>query len=78
MPAYLTPDARDLIRKLMKRQVSQRLGSGSNDAVPIKSHQFFKLVNWQDVLARRLEPPIKPLLVSYLEFCKFSVQTKFY
>lgn len=48
----------------MKRQVSQRLGSGSNDAVPIKSHQFFKLVNWEDVLARRLEPPIKPLLVS--------------
>lgn len=64
LPAYLTPDARDLIRKLMKRQVSQRLGSGSNDAVPIKSHQFFKLVNWEDVLARRLEPPIKPLLVS--------------
>ncbi len=63
LPAYLTPDARDLIRKLMKRQVSQRLGSGSNDAVPIKSHQFFKLVNWEDVLARRLEPPIKPLLV---------------
>lgn len=67
LPAYLTPDARDLIRKLMKRQVSQRLGSGSNDAVPIKSHQFFKLVNWEDVLARRLEPPIKPLLVSSLE-----------
>lgn len=66
LPAYLTPDARDLIRKLMKRQVSQRLGSGSNDAVPIKSHQFFKLVNWEDVLARRLEPPIKPLLVSSL------------
>lgn len=26
LPAYLTPDARDLIRRLMKRQVSQRLG----------------------------------------------------
>lgn len=26
LQAYLTPDARDLIRRLMKRQVSQRLG----------------------------------------------------
>lgn len=64
LPAYLTPDARDLIRRLMKRQVSQRLGSGANDAVPIKNHQFFKHVNWDDVFERRLEPPIKPLLVS--------------
>ncbi|XP_037046534.1 ribosomal protein S6 kinase beta-1 isoform X1 [Bradysia coprophila] len=75
LPAYLTPDARDLIRKLMKRQVSQRLGSGSNDAVPIKSHQFFKLVNWEDVLARRLEPPIKPLLRSEDDVSQFD--TKF-
>lgn len=64
MPAYLTPDARDLIRRLMKRQVSMRLGSGANDAEPIKKHQFFKLTNWADVIARRLEPPIKPVLVS--------------
>lgn len=64
LPAYLTPDARDLIRRLMKRQVSQRLGSGIADAEAIKSHQFFKLVNWDDVINRRLEPPIKPVLVS--------------
>lgn len=30
LPAYLTPDARDLIRRLMKRQVSQRLGECLN------------------------------------------------
>lgn len=64
LPAYLTPDARDLIRRLMKRQVSQRLGSGPEDAEAIKGHMFFKHTNWEDVLARRLEPPIKPMLVS--------------
>lgn len=65
LPAYLTPDARDLIRRLMKRQVSQRLGSGPEDAEAIKSHVFFKHTNWEDVLARRLEPPIKPMLVGF-------------
>lgn len=64
LPAYLTPDARDLIRRLMKRQVSQRLGSGPGDGMEVRAHPFFKNVNWEDVFARRLEPPIKPVLVS--------------
>lgn len=65
LPAYLTADARDLIRRLMKRQVAQRLGAGQADAAAVRAHPFFKLVNWEDVLARRLEPPIKPILVSF-------------
>lgn len=48
----------------MKRQEPQRLGSGPEDAAAVQSHPFFKHVNWDDVVARRLEPPIKPLLVS--------------
>lgn len=63
LPAYLTPDARDLIRRLMKRQVSQRLGSGPSDGLEVRSHSFFKNVNWKDVFDRNLEPPIKPVLV---------------
>lgn len=64
LPGYLTSEARDLIRRLMKRQVSQRLGAGANDGQAIRSHPFFKLVHWPDVIGRRLEPPIKPALVS--------------
>lgn len=48
----------------MKRQVSQRLGSGPADGAEVRSHAFFKNVNWEDVFARRLDPPIKPVLVS--------------
>lgn len=64
LPGYLTSEARDLIRRLMKRQVSQRLGAGANDGAAIRSHPFFKHVHWPDVIGRRLEPPIKPALVS--------------
>lgn len=66
LPGYLTSEARDLIRRLMKRQVSQRLGAGANDGAAIRSHPFFKHVHWPDVIGRRLEPPIKPALVSKL------------
>ncbi|ODN03413.1 Ribosomal protein S6 kinase beta-1 [Orchesella cincta] len=64
LPPYLTPDARDLIRKLLKRQANQRLGYGVQDAVPIRNHAFFKTCNWEDVGARRVEPPFKPALAS--------------
>ena len=64
LPPYLTPDARDLIRKLLKRSPLQRLGSGSEDAELIKRHAFFRHINWNDLLLRRAEPPIKPSLVS--------------
>lgn len=63
MPPYLTADARDLVRKLLKRQVASRLGAAPDDAVAVKAHQFFKHISWDDVLARRLEPPFKPILV---------------
>nr|CAD7593777.1 unnamed protein product [Timema genevievae] len=65
LPPYLTPDARDLIRKLLKRQVSQRLGSALGDGEAIKVHPFFKHISWADVVSRKLEPPFKPSLVSF-------------
>ena len=52
------------IRKLLKRQISQRLGSGPADADPIKTHPFFKHISWADVISRKLDPPFKPVLTS--------------
>lgn len=75
LPAYLTPDARDLIRRLMKRQVNLRLGADAYDGQAVRMHPFFKFVNWDDVLARRLEPPIKPILRSDDDVSQFD--TKF-
>lgn len=69
LPPYLTADARDLVRKLLKRQVSSRLGAAPEDASAVRQHQFFKHISWDDVLGRRLEPPFKPILVSKLGVC---------
>lgn len=40
------------------------LGSGPGDGLEVRSHPFFKNVNWKEVFERRLDPPIKPVLVS--------------
>ncbi|CAF1010878.1 unnamed protein product [Rotaria magnacalcarata] len=75
LPAYLTIDARELIRNLLRRQVSHRLGSGPEDAETIKSHPFFGHLNWNEVHAKRYEPPYKPTLKSEDDVSQFD--TKF-
>jgi len=72
LPPYLTPDARDLIRRFLKRQVAQRLGSGPTDADSIKVHPFFQHINWADVINRRLPPPFEPTLTSDDDVSQFD------
>jgi p70 ribosomal S6 kinase len=60
LPAYLTVEARDFIKQLLKRHVDARLGAGTSDADEIKAHAFFKHLNWDKVYARESEPPFKP------------------
>ncbi|KAJ1531879.1 hypothetical protein ONE63_000527 [Megalurothrips usitatus] len=74
LPPYLTPDARDLIRKLLKRQVSQRLGTASTDGEGIRAHNFFKHICWGDVLSRKLEPPFKPSLSGEDDVSQFDIK----
>ncbi|GIY86576.1 ribosomal protein S6 kinase beta-1 [Caerostris darwini] len=74
-PHFMSHEAKDLLRKLLRRPVNQRLGSGPDDALPIKKHSFFRHVNWDDLLAKRVEPPFVPPLTSEDDVSQFD--TKF-
>ncbi|XP_077107263.1 ribosomal protein S6 kinase beta-2 [Ranitomeya variabilis] len=63
-PPYLTPDACDLLKKLLKKNPAQRLGSGQADVADIQKHQFFRQIHWDDLLQCKIEPPYKPNLLS--------------
>lgn len=71
-PKHLTHEARDLIRKLLRRSPESRLGAGADDAAPIKQHPFFSALNWDDVLNKKLEPPFKPSLASEEDVSQFD------
>lgn len=64
LPPYLSPEARDLIKKLLRRHVQSRLGAGPEDAAEIKAHPFFRLLSWDEVFSRKMEPPFKPNITS--------------
>ncbi|XP_061608636.1 ribosomal protein S6 kinase beta-1 isoform X2 [Phyllopteryx taeniolatus] len=72
LPPYLTQEARDLLKKLLKRSASVRLGAGPNDAAEVQAHPFFRHTNWEELLARRVEPPFKPFLQSADDVSQFD------
>ncbi len=41
LPVYLSPSAKDLLRKLLVRQPKWRLGCGGGGAAEVRAHPFF-------------------------------------
>ncbi|XP_014845374.1 PREDICTED: ribosomal protein S6 kinase beta-1-like [Poecilia mexicana] len=72
LPPYLTQEARELLKKLLRRSPSSRLGGGSGDSADVQAHSFFRFINWDDLLARKVEPPFKPFLQSADDVSQFD------
>jgi len=53
-------EAADLISKLLIKDPRLRLGSGPGGAEDIMAHAFFKGINWDAILQKRVMPPFKP------------------
>ncbi|CAN8098724.1 unnamed protein product [Discula destructiva] len=65
LPYFLSADAKDLITRLLKKDPKKRLGSNMpKDLAIIKGHRFFKHIDWTKLAARKLEPPILPMITN--------------
>lgn len=63
MPYYLSPDAKDLITRLLRKEPTKRLGSNMpKDVQTIKKHRFFRRIDWKLLAQRGIEPPIQPII----------------
>ncbi|KAG7266085.1 hypothetical protein CRUP_026722 [Coryphaenoides rupestris] len=74
LPPYLTVDAKDLIKKLLKKNPAQRLGSSGMDCADIQKHLFFRHINWEELLNKRVEPPYRPQLHSEEDVSQFDTR----
>ncbi|KAB2576592.1 Serine threonine protein kinase [Lasiodiplodia theobromae] len=63
LPYFLSPDAKDLLTRLLRKEPSKRLGGNMpKDLQTIKAHRFFRKIDWKKLATRELEPPIQPLI----------------
>jgi len=67
----ISPIAFSLIKELLNPDNGFRLGS-INDAEDIKSHPFFKNVNWQNYLEKKVIPKFKPYLKNEIDLGNFD------
>lgn len=59
-PSFISPDASDLISRLLDVNDKTRLGSGPHGANDIKKHKFFDGIDWDLMEQKHIEPPFKP------------------
>lgn len=71
-PSHMSKEAKDILQRLIRRDVNLRLGSGDDGAEEIKRHLFFKGINWEDVLLQKLVPPIVPSMCSETDVSNFD------
>lgn len=63
LPYFLSPDAKDLITRLLRKDPTKRLGYNMpKDLQTIKNHRFFRKIDWGKLERREIEPPIRPLI----------------
>ncbi|KAI3628496.1 PKC1 [Malassezia furfur] len=61
-PIQMPRESVSLLQRLLTRDPARRLGAGPNDADEVKAHPFFRDVNWDDLLHKRVPPPFCPTL----------------
>jgi len=67
LPYYLSPDAKDLLTKLLKKVPSARLGSKRGDVQKVKQQRFFRKIDWGKLEKRESNPPIRPIITDPAE-----------
>ncbi len=67
IPAFLSPDCQDLLKKIFVLDPNQRLGGGAGDVEDFKSHSWFSGVDWDAIYNKSVKPPFKPKLASEMD-----------
>jgi serine/threonine protein kinase len=73
-PASLSSDAKHLLRGLLTKDPTRRLGSGPKDADEIKPHPFFSTVKWDKLQRGEISPPWAPKISGSQDTSQFDME----
>lgn len=72
IPDFLSSPVQDFIRKLLVKDPRKRLGGGLGDATELKSHPFFKDINWKLLSEKKVAAPFVPKIANELDVSNFA------
>ncbi|XP_060117223.1 ribosomal protein S6 kinase alpha-5 isoform X2 [Heteronotia binoei] len=71
-PEEMSALAKDIIQRLLMKDPKKRLGCGLSGADEIKQHPFFQRINWDDMAAKKVPAPFKPVIRDELDVSNFA------
>jgi RAC serine/threonine-protein kinase len=63
-PSYLSPASIDLIKRFLKKEPTERIGSGIEDVMEVERHPFFGNIPFRLYEEKKIQPLFKPELDS--------------
>ncbi|KAL6954911.1 non-specific serine,threonine protein kinase [Sarracenia purpurea var. burkii] len=72
LPAFLSSDAHSLLKGLLQKDPSKRLGNGPKGSDEVKCHKWFKPINWKKLEAREIHPNFRPEVAGNLCIANFD------
>nr|XP_057906396.1 serine/threonine-protein kinase N1-like isoform X2 [Doryrhamphus excisus] len=73
-PRFLSTEAIGIMRRLLRRNPERRLGSGEKDAEDVKKQPFFRGMDWDALLQRKVSPPFVPTIAGKEDVSNFDVE----
>ena len=57
-PEYFSEELKDLLKKMLNKNPKERIGI-ENDKTDLKNHEFFRDINWDDIMKKKVKPPVE-------------------
>ena len=57
-PEFFSEELKDLLRRMLDKNPKKRIGI-ENDKSDLKNHEFFRDINWDDIVRKKIKPPVE-------------------